>query len=183
MAKSKSDETSSVDSAVVSDDAGVAVSTPEGASVPAVEVSAKSAEDSNDAYLRKQNEALMHYRNTGEVGVYVDPNRDQEPDIAPEIGVAPAPDLANPAPPSDSYSGRTLDTRYNAVVKSVGTKAEDSKDATEAFNQYVADREAAFQDNATGATPAGSLPSPDATTYSGQDESVKASQGDARKTV
>lgn len=51
--------------------------------------------------LEEQAEALLAYRVSGEMGIYRDQSRDQEPDIAPELGVAPHPELANPAPPED----------------------------------------------------------------------------------
>lgn len=61
-------------------------------------------ENVSDEFYQRQDEALRHYKITGEVGEFLDPLRDQEPDIAPEIGVAPHPELANPAPPKQAIS-------------------------------------------------------------------------------
>lgn len=100
-------------------------------------------DDSVDAakFADEQNKALMHYRLTGEAGVYIDPTRDQEPDIAPELGVAPHPDLANPAPPKSSFSGRALNPDTNSMVLPADEKEENAKEATEAFNEALAERE------------------------------------------
>lgn len=110
-----------------------------------VEVEHSSGEDGSakdhQAWLDEQNKALMHYRLTGEAGVYVDPTRDQEPDIAPELGVAPHPDLANPAPPAASFSGRALNPASNPMVLPADEKEENAKEATEAFNEALAERE------------------------------------------
>ena len=105
--------------------------------VPDEDASAKDAAK----FMEEQNAALMHYRRTGEAGVYIDPTRDQEPDIAPELGVAPHPELANPAPPASSFSGRALNPASNPMVLSVDEKEERSKDATEAFNEALQERE------------------------------------------
>jgi pyruvate/2-oxoglutarate dehydrogenase complex dihydrolipoamide acyltransferase (E2) component len=43
-----------------------------------------------------QDQALLDYRVSGINKGYVDPSRDQEPDIAPEFGSAPHPELFNP---------------------------------------------------------------------------------------
>ena len=101
----------------------------------------KHEADGGQKWHDEQNAALMHYRLTGDVGVYVDPTRDQEPDIAPELGVAPHPELANPAPPAASFSGRALNPDTNPMVSSVEEKEESSKEATEAFNEALAERE------------------------------------------
>lgn len=103
----------------------------------------KHEADGDQKWMDEQNAALMHYRVTGEAGVYVDPTRDQEPDIAPELGVAPHPDLANPAPAEGSFSGRALDPKSNPMVKPAEEKEEDAKEATEAFNEALAAREEA----------------------------------------
>ncbi len=118
--------------------------------LPVVEVAVP--EDGGDAdYAQGQNEALAHYRVTGEAGVYIDPTRDQEPDIAPELGVAPHPELANPAPPAESFSGQALDVASNSVLVPVEEKEENAKEATEAFNEAVRAREewASTQPNAS----------------------------------
>lgn len=108
-----------------------------------VEVVHPDNDDSVDAaeFMDEQNKALMHYRLTGEAGVYIDPTRDQEPDIAPELGVAPHPDLANPAPPKSSFSGRALDPGSNSMVLPAEEKEENAKDATERFNEALQERE------------------------------------------
>ena len=151
-------------------------------------VEVKHDADSAD-FVQEQNEALMHYRLTGEAGKYVDPTRDQEPDIAPELGVAPHPDLANPAPPASSFSGRALDPNAVPMVQSAEEKEEQRADATEAFNKVVQEREEAFNAGALSGTtgpapvrvvvvdeddePKAGLPSLPA------DESVKTVEGDS----
>ncbi len=102
-------------------------------------------EDADAKFLKEQNEALLHYRLTGEAGVYIDPTRDQEPDIAPELGVAPHPELANPAPPSSSFSGRALDEGKVPMVKSAAEKEEDGAEAVEAYNEYLQKRDELFE--------------------------------------
>ncbi len=102
-----------------------------------VEVKVEEGQD----FLDAQNAALMHYRLTGEAGVYIDPTRDQEPDIAPELGVAPHPELANPAPPAASFSGRALDPASNPMVQSVEEKEEAGADQVEAYNEALQERE------------------------------------------
>jgi hypothetical protein len=116
-------------------------------------------DDSVDAaeFADEQNRALMHYRLTGEAGVYIDPTRDQEPDIAPELGVAPHPELANPAPPKSSFSGRALNPDTNPMVLPAEEKEELAADATEAFNEVMQAREEAFK---AGALTAASGPTP-----------------------
>ena len=102
-------------------------------------------EDADAEFIREQNEALLAYKATGQPGKYIDPTRDQEPDIAPELGVHPHPDLANPAPPASSFSGRALDVSANPMLKSADEKQEDAKEATEAFNERLKARDAAFE--------------------------------------
>jgi hypothetical protein len=143
-------------------------------------------EDADASFLREQNEALLNYKLTGEAGVYIDPTRDQEPDIAPELGVSPHPDLANPAPPASSFSGRALDVSANPMLKSVDEKEEDGKEAAEAFNERLEQREEAFKNSVTDVGPApmrvivvdeeaeAGTPVP----ALGSDESVKTAQGD-----
>lgn len=97
--------------------------------------------DGDAKWMEEQNRALLHYRLTGENHGYVDPTRDQEPDIAPEFGVSPHPDLANPAPPAASFSGRALNPATNPMVLDYEEKAENAKEATEAFNDALAERE------------------------------------------
>ncbi len=123
-------------------DSGVKEVKVEGSSVPVTEV-AYPESGANAEFLKAQDEALLHYRLTGESGVYIDPLRDQEPDIAPELGVAPHPELANPAPPA-AGSGKALDVDSNPMVVPVNEKAENAKDATEAFNEALAEREEKF---------------------------------------
>lgn len=110
-------------------------------------------------FMDEQNRALMNYRLTGEAGVYIDPTRDQEPDIAPELGVAPHPDLANPAPPKSSFSGRALDPGSNSMVLPADEKEENAKEATEAFNEALAEREEKLANlSAASDFPAGAQP-------------------------
>jgi hypothetical protein len=102
--------------------------------------------DEHDAaWLEDQNEKLVEYRLTGVNRGYVDPTRDQEPDIAPEFGVSPHPELFNPAPPASSFSGRALDESKVPMVKDAKEKAEDAKEATEAFNEALQEREKLFE--------------------------------------
>jgi hypothetical protein len=144
-------------------------------------------EDADASFLREQNDALLNYKLTGEAGVYIDPTRDQEPDIAPELGVSPHPDLANPAPPASSFSGRALDVSANPMLKSVDEKEEDGKEAAEAFNERLEQREEAFKNNVASVEPAPmrvvvveESADEDAATVPalGSDESVKTAQGD-----
>lgn len=100
--------------------------------------------EGDQEWMDNQNEALLHYRATGFNPGYVDPTRDQEPDIAPEFGVSPHPDLGNPAPPAASFSGRALNPNSNPMVLSVEEKEERSADATEEFNRQLAEREEAL---------------------------------------
>ena len=53
--------------------------------------------------VSEQDEALWRYKETGKVGDYKDPTRDQEWDIAPEYGVGPHPEQENPAPPAEGF--------------------------------------------------------------------------------
>ena len=104
-------------------------------------VDVQHQEEGDAEYMKNQNEALLHYRATGHNLGYVDPTRDQEPDIAPEFGVAPHPDLFNPSPPAASFSGRALNPDSNPMVLPVEEKEELAKDATENFNKALAERE------------------------------------------
>ncbi len=121
-----------------------------GSALPVVEVAIPEDDDSD--YAQGQNEALMHYRVTGEAGVYIDPTRDQEPDIAPELGVAPHPDMANPAPPESSFSGQALEVDSNAVLVPVKEKEKNAKDETKAFNEAVQAREEYAKNQPTAST-------------------------------
>lgn len=110
-------------------------------------------------FLDEQDQALAEYRVSGVVGKYQDPTRDQEPDIAPEFGVAPHPELQNPAPPADSFSGRALNPNSNPMVSSVEEKEEAGKEATEAFNEALAEREEKLKNLAAAPDfPAGAQP-------------------------
>lgn len=102
--------------------------------------------DYDAEFLEQQNAALQHYKLTGvnDQG-YVDSTRDQEPDIAPEFGVSPHPELANPAPPRESFSGRALDEDAVPMVKSVDEKEEDGAEAVEAYNEYLQKRDELFE--------------------------------------
>ena len=108
--------------------------------------------DSDDLDIVEQNEALLHYKVTGEVGKFVDPLRDQEPDIAPERGVAPHPELFNPAPPKGSpFLGEAIDKSKNDVVLSFDEKnkrAEDEADRVQAVADAIneSNEEAAKED-------------------------------------
>jgi hypothetical protein len=64
-------------------------------------------EDGGDDFVEQQNEAYLRYKHSGlnDQG-YIDPSRDQEPDIAPEYGVSPHPDLFNPAPPENAEGSK-----------------------------------------------------------------------------
>jgi hypothetical protein len=59
----------------------------------------KDGGEVTDDWHNEQAQALNDYRVSGHPGIYLDQSRDQEPDIAPELGVAPHPELANPKPP------------------------------------------------------------------------------------
>lgn len=101
--------------------------------------------EGDQGFIDEQNKFLSEYKLTGVNPGYIDPTRDQEPDIAPEFGVAPHPELFNPAPPAESFSGRALDESAVPMVKAVGEKEADAKDATEAFNKVVEAREELFK--------------------------------------
>ena len=59
-------------------------------------VSPEEIAEELNAPIVDQNEALLDYRRSGINRGYVDPGRDQEPDISPEFGSAPHPELFNP---------------------------------------------------------------------------------------
>lgn len=94
------------------------------AAVPVVAVR-HPGEDADDDFNQEQNEALLHYKATGQVGVYIDPSRDQEPDIAPELGVSPHPELANPAPPEKAWPSAQEST--SPVVETFEAKQENAE--------------------------------------------------------
>jgi len=116
----------------------------EGAALPVVKVEPQG-EDASEAYIREQNEALYRYKVTGERGVYIDPTRDQEPDIAPELGVSPHPELANPRTPEGPFTGVNLRAEDNPVLQSVEDKdkaaEEVAKRADEAKDAAVESQE------------------------------------------
>lgn len=88
-----------------------------------------------------QNEALLRYKVTGVVGAYADPTRDQEPDIAPLLGEAPHPEMGNPPPAPESFSGQALSVDQNPVLASSKDREKDAEEATKAFNEAVQARE------------------------------------------
>ena len=99
-------------------------------------------ENASADYLKEQDEALLKYRATGERGVYVDTHRDQEPDIAPELGVHPDPAQANPAvntPFATVASG--------PVVESFEDKEKAAKDAEESAQAAADEFNEANKDN------------------------------------
>jgi hypothetical protein len=85
--------------------------------VPGSGLKVRRIDREDDDYTQRQDEALMHYRVTGVVGDYQDPLRDQEPDIAPEFGVAPHPELQNPAPPKHSVGAQASRSRVTDPVE------------------------------------------------------------------
>lgn len=93
--------------------------------VDAQEVEVKVAEEVD------QNEALLHYKATGVNEGYVDPLRDQEPDIAPEKGVAPEPMLFNPPPPQ-----AVLDSPFVESKKSEDQRARPLAEKEEAADDF-----------------------------------------------
>lgn len=154
-----------------------------------VEVVHPGGDNVDQEFLDQQNAALIHYKLTGvnDQG-YIDTTRDQEPDIAPEFGVSPHPELANPAPPRESFSGRALDPKAVPMVKDAESKEEDAKEATERFNEQMQAREELFQATKDTAV-VGPLQrvvivdEPEASDVKDvppvADESVKSSEGDA----
>jgi|SRR6185436_3123919 len=97
-----------------------------------------------------QDRALMNYKVTGIVGDYVDPTRDQEWDIAPEFGVAPHPELANPAPPSKGFGlgapAPQSGERAAAAVKALPVEEKEKRakeEAKQAGDRPVSERLAA----------------------------------------
>lgn len=131
--------------------------------------------EGDQAFIEDQNEKLIEYRLTGVNRGYIDPTRDQEPDIAPEFGVSPHPELFNPAPPAASFSGRALDEDKVPMVKDVEDKEADAKEATEAFNKAVQEREKLFE--ATKDTVYSAPPIPVVVVEAEEKSDVKASAG------
>lgn len=78
--------------------------------VPGSSLEVKRVDTEDDNYTKSQDEALLRYKVTGVVGTFRDPLRDQEPDIAPEFGVAPHPELQNPPTPENSVGSTNRDT-------------------------------------------------------------------------
>ena len=108
-------------------------------SLEVVSVEHPGGEDQPADFLRKQDSALLHYKATGVNSLgYVDPSRDQEPDIAPEKGLAPHPEMFNPAPPPNAEGAVALDPKRNPIVASPEDKAKAAEDS-QANAQAVAD--------------------------------------------
>lgn len=148
-----------------------------GATLPVVEVKPQG-EDASEGYLREQNEALQHYKVTGERGVYVDPTRDQEPDIAPELGVSPHPELANPRAPEGPFTGVNLRAEDNPVLTSVEDKTKASE-AAEKRAEEAKDAAVENQRDSAGGTAEAVKDSP-ATVNPGDARSPLVSAGDAQ---
>jgi hypothetical protein len=132
-------------------------------------------EDASEAYNREQNEALMKAKLTGNRGVWVDPTRDQEPDIAPELGVAPHPELSNPRAPEGFYTGTNLDPASNPVLLPVEEKEKRAKAIEKAREEA---KKAAVESDAE---PGADADSP-AQTDPGRSTGPLVGEGDARKT-
>src|ERR1051326_855023 len=90
--------------------------------VPGSNVTVKRVDTKAKSYSQLQDEALLHYKVTGEVGTYIDPGRTQEPDIAPEYGVSPHPELFNPAPPESTQNAGFADAADTNLTDSVEDK-------------------------------------------------------------
>lgn len=116
-------------------------------------------EDGGDAeFAQEQARLYTEYKLTGVNRGWIDTTRDQEPDIAPEFGVAPHPELANPAPPSTSFSGHALNETAVPMVKSVEEKEEDGAEAVEAYNEYLQKRDELFEATANTVVTAAAQP-------------------------
>lgn len=86
-------------------------------SVPGSSLKVRRVDQGDDNYTRYQDEALLNYKVTGVVGDFQDPLRDQEPDIAPEFGVSPHPELQNPAPPKSSVGAQASRSRVTDPIE------------------------------------------------------------------
>jgi len=106
----------------------------------------KDAEDAGVQEFDNQDAALLAYKATGQRGVYRDPSRDQEPDIAPELGVSPAPEQENLPPPKDSFTANAV---ASPVVASVDEKEEANEDAVKAYNEAREAREKLYNEPAS----------------------------------
>lgn len=146
-------------------------------------------EDANEEFLRNQDEAYLRYRVTGEVGDYIDPLRDQEPDIAPEFGVAPHPELANPRAPEGFFTGVNLDPDANPVVRPFEEKEENSRNLVEETQEGAEEAKKAAEAERKAAEKNGVAPGESITVTAAEegqfagrvaDESPKAAAGNVR---
>jgi hypothetical protein len=85
--------------------------------VPGSALPVRSVDTESDDYNDRQASALLRYKVTGVVGDFIDPLRDQEPDIAPEFGISPHPELHNPPPPKSAVGSVASNTRLTAPVE------------------------------------------------------------------
>jgi hypothetical protein len=90
--------------------------TPNRSPFPAVDT--KESAKLEEAFVTStdQNEALLKYKATGQVGDYIDPTRDQEIDIAPHFGDAPHPELHNPEPAGVPPLGAKVPGQFASVA-------------------------------------------------------------------
>ena len=150
--------------------------------VQVVAVEHPGSENTDEEFLKSQDEAYLRYRVTGEQGAYIDSLRDQEPDIAPEFGVAPHPEMANARAPEGFFTGVNLDPESNPVVKPVEEKiaeadvnlVDEAKEGAEKANRE--------SEEATKEAEAGPQKANEEGQFAGRvaDESPKASQGNVR---
>ncbi len=165
-------------------------------SVEVVEVVHSGGEDQDADFLKEQDEALLNYRLTGVQGQYIDPSRDQEPDIAPELGLAPHPELPNARPPDNALGSDALDPEANPIVLSLEDKVERGKEAHDRIEEQS---QARFEDEKAAAeahnkaakepntpdlvpVPEKALSAEEAlNAYKFPDESPKAGNSDSRK--
>ncbi len=87
-------------------------------------------------------EAYLAYRASGHNSLgYHEPTRDQEPDVAPEYGIAPGADLFNPEPPeavqdlqiaNSAENARILQQRDHSAARSLEEKEEAADEFLEA---------------------------------------------------
>jgi hypothetical protein len=85
--------------------------------VPGSSLEVKRVDTEDKNFTENQDQALLDYKVTGVVGSFADPTRDQEPDIAPEFGVAPHPELHNPAPPTAAVGAEARETITTASIE------------------------------------------------------------------